>query len=489
MKKKRKLLALMMSILVAGSTVIPLPATAAQIKEMETSGKVKHAVSLRAAGNMIPSYQYGQEKELVLRITNHTKEKLENIVIVPQVRADIDEWPFEIEQTSYEKTIENLEAGKTEEVKYKLRAREEVASKYYSVKFDILYQEEEIEQSVFVKMKAKPEQAPEPDPIPEQPAGDTGVYNEEPEIISGEQEVTSVPRVIVTGFSTDPAEVKAGTNFKLIVHLKNTSRTTAVKNMLFDFSAPTEGSDANTASPAFLPASGSSTVYLDGIAANGAKDISIDLNAKADLVQKPYSIELLMKYEDGKAVQYESASSISVPVKQDARFEFSEFELSSDMVEVGGEINVMCNLYNLGRVKLYNLKARFEGKGIESREIFVGNVEPGATAVIDGMITGQKVTKEDDKMKMIVTYEDESGIVSTAEKELTIYVTTPMEEEEIIPEEITDQPARAFPVIPVVILILIAAGIVIGAIVRKKKTKKRLQEEEELLEDELDRFT
>ena len=38
----------------------------------------------------------------------------------------------------------------------------------------------------------------------------------------------------------------------------------------------TEGQDANTASPAFLPASGSSTVYLDGIGANGTKDISID---------------------------------------------------------------------------------------------------------------------------------------------------------------------------------------------------------------------
>ena len=40
---------------------------------------------------------------------------------------------------------------------------------------------------------------------------------------------------------THLAEVKAGSNFKLIVHLKNTSKTTAVKNMLFDFNAPTEG--------------------------------------------------------------------------------------------------------------------------------------------------------------------------------------------------------------------------------------------------------
>lgn len=34
----------------------------------------------------------------------------------------------------------------------------------------------------------------------------------------------SVPRVIVTGFSTNPAEVRAGSNFKLTIHLKNTSK-------------------------------------------------------------------------------------------------------------------------------------------------------------------------------------------------------------------------------------------------------------------------
>ena len=46
----------------------------------------------------------------------------------------------------------------------------------------------------------------------------------------------SVPRVIVTGFSTDPAEVRAGSNFKLTIHLKNTSKM-KVSNMLFDLPA------------------------------------------------------------------------------------------------------------------------------------------------------------------------------------------------------------------------------------------------------------
>lgn len=49
--------------------------------------------------------------------------------------------------------------------------------------------------------------------------------------------------------------------------------------------APSSGSEGAAEAPAFLPASGSSSVYLDGIPAGGTSDISIELNARADLVK------------------------------------------------------------------------------------------------------------------------------------------------------------------------------------------------------------
>ncbi len=57
---------------------------------------------------------------------------------------------------------------------------------------------------------------------------------------------------------------------------------------------------------------------------------------------------------------------------------------------MGEEGNVSCSLYNLGRIKLYNVKATFEGAGIKKEEAFVGNVESGATASIDAMLEGKK---------------------------------------------------------------------------------------------------
>lgn len=299
---------------------------------------------------------------------------------------------------------------------------------------------------------------------------------------------TSVPRVIVTGFSTDPAEVRAGSNFALIVHLKNTSKATAVKNMLFDLNAPAEGSDEQSVAPAFLPASGSSSIYLDGIKANGTADISIQLNAKADLLQKPYSVDLSMKYEDTEGTQIEASSSISIPIKQDARFEFSDFEISPESISVGDEANVMCNLYNLGRIKLYNVKAAFEGSCIKKEEVFLGNVESGASASIDAMLEGVEATEGPAKIKMTVSYEDEAGKIAVTEKELELEVTESMEGDMMTGGmEMIEEEQKGFPVLPAAALgAVILIVIIIVAVIKRRKKKQRMNEEEGLL-DELDR--
>lgn len=296
----------------------------------------------------------------------------------------------------------------------------------------------------------------------------------------------SVPRVIVTGFSTDPAEVRAGSNFKLTIHLKNTSKM-KVSNMLFDLAAPTEGSDEQSTSPAFLPSSGASSIYLDSIAPNGTADISIELNAKADLLQKPYSMDLSMKYEDPNATQVEGSSSISIPVKQDARFEFSDFEISPQSIAVGEEANVMCSLYNLGRIKLYNVKATFEGRNIKKSEVFIGNVESGATGSIDAMLEGKKVSDGPSKVTMTLSYEDESGNISKTTKDLTLEVTEKMDDEAVAADVPEEETQKSFPVIPVVIVVLVIAAVAAVVILKKRKKKQLAEREEEELLDELER--
>lgn len=512
MSRSRRMMAVVVAALLIAAMILPGLAVKAEAAE-EPAEKPKVEISL--VGDHQP-FEAGETKTLTLQITNNSGQKLENVKVAPDMsKKKAGDWPFEKDWKQYSKKIDGVVAnGESKSVSFDFTRREGAKKNSYTIPFSVYVQGIDgaiVTDSIFVYAK---NETVTPDPTPadnSQNQGDAGngggsgsgsadggamtasVGNDEPAVYSGggsgSSSDGSVPRVIVTGFDTNPAEVHAGSDFTLTIHLKNTSKKTKVQNMLFELEAPTEGTDEQTSAPAFLPTSGSNSIYLDGIKADGTADISITLNAKADLLQKPYSINLSMKYEDSQATQIDSSSSISIPVKQDARFEFSEFEISPQTIEVGGETNVMCSLYNLGRIKLYNAKARFEGNGIKKQEIFIGNVEAGATGSIDAMLQGEKVTNGNSKITMTLSYEDESGNISETTKDFELEVTEAVDDSDMYMN--TDGDAEAgssgFPVVPVVVVIVIIAGAVAAVVfVKKKKKKQMLNEEEELL-DELDR--
>lgn len=466
-------------------------------------------------GQETPLFKAEEKTKLQINITNKGNVDAQNVTISPIIK-NVDEWPFDISRLNNDLSLGTIKAGEQAAAvwgsdKDPLTVRSDVSGKSYQLTFAITYddgtQAYQTEKYVFVKTEAKPAEDNGGTTTP--PAdnsgsgsgtgtdagssdlGAGGIYNSDPISTGGSATDGSVPRVIVTGFDTNPTEVRAGSNFKLIIHLKNTSAKTAVSNMLFDLQAPSSGTGEAAEAPAFLPTSGSSTIYLDGIAAGGTQDISIDLNARADLIQKPYSITMTMQYEDSSASQFEAQSSLAIPVTQEARFEFSELQISPDTVSVGEEANITCNLYNLGRVKMYNVKARFEGDAIESQEQFIGNLDSGATGVIDGIVTAIAESYDESNCKLVLTYEDDAGNLSTVEQEFTMTVTAmeePMDMEMMMemPEETT---GPSIPMILGIIAVVIVLAAVIVTVVLKKRKKKIQEEEEEELMDEVERFT
>lgn len=489
--------------------------------------KAPRGIEITAEETAVPVLGPGETKIWKFTVHNGNEQAANNVVIIPKLEGS-GAWPFV--EACREVNIETIDPNGNASVEYMFTQRDDAPTAVHKIQFDV-YANGEAElmasQNFYIKTTEKEEKpAPFPDNSGNNVNGSDGVSGDnstdgaadveqqpgEPPVVSdGSSDYmmadaggfsnggvisgggsnsgsASVPRVIVTGFSTDPAEVRAGSNFVLIIHLKNTSKATAVRNMLFDLNAPTEGSDEQSVAPAFLPASGSSSIYLDGIKANGSADISIQLNAKADLLQKPYSVDLSMKYEDTEGSQIEASSSISIPIKQDARFEFSDFEISPESISVGDEANVMCNLYNLGRIKLYNVKAAFEGSCIKKEEVFLGNVESGASASIDAMLEGAEATEGPAKVKMTVSYEDEAGKIAVAEKELELEVTETMESDMMTGGmEMIEEEQKGFPVLPAAVLgAVILIIIIIVVVIKRRKKKQRMNEEEGLL-DELDR--
>ena len=485
-------------------------------------------------GQKTPTYKAGAQAELKINVANNGNTAAQNVRITPVVEKP-EEWPFEMDQLNYDKSLGEIEAGKQVTAVWgnddsgKLSVRTDVTGKSYRLTFKITYddgsQAYETDKYVFVRTEAKKASSSgDKNTGDKDTTGSTGgatggngagtggsvsggggsggdisggsydggVYNSDPVSLGGDGGSTadaSVPGVIVTGFDTEPAEVKAGDDFKLIVHLKNTSKKTAVSNMLFDLQAPAAGTDEAAEAPAFLPASGSSSIYLDGIPANGTKDISIELNSRADLIQKPYSITMSMKYENSDAVQFESESSLAIPVNQEARFEFSDIQIMPDMAEVGEEANITCNIYNLGRIKMYNVKVGFEGDAIEGEEQFLGNLESGATGMIDGIVTAVAESYEESNCKLVLSYEDDSGNVTTAEQEFTMMVTAPqddmmMEDMPVMEEE--DGGSSGGLLVGIILTVIILAVITTVVIIKRRKKRMQLSEEEELF-DEVER--
>ena len=511
---------------------LPAAVYAADVPAEAQTGAEKTLARIQLSvgdGQETPVFRAGEKAKLRISVKNTGNTAAQNVRIAPVIKSEAD-WPFELDQLNYDQDLGSVEAGGKADAVWgggdvPLTVKDSVTGKAYKLTFRITYDDGEkayeAEKYVFVKTEAKPGSSEEKPSggtpsgdVPEsgKPSGESpvsggqtaggggygsaaepeagSVYNSEPTVAGGGSASTSVPRVIVTGFSTEPGEVRAGSNFKLVVHLKNTSSRTGVSNMLFDFQAPSSGSEAAAEAPAFLPASGSSSVYLDSIPAGGTKDISIELNARADLVQKPYSISMSMKYEDSGAAQYEAQSSLAIPIRQEARFEFSKMQIAPDTVSVGEEANISCSLYNLGRVKMYNVKARFEGKMIDTQEQFIGNLDAGATGTIDAIVTAKKATKGSEECKLVLTYEDDAGNVSTSEQKfkMTVLEETAVEDTGMMPEAVPEESGNPVGLAAAVLAVIAAAAAGTVAFIKHRKKKIRESEEEEMF-DEVERFT
>ena len=142
--------------------------------------------------------------------------------------------------------------------------------------------------------------------------------------------------------------------------------------------------------------------------------------------QRSYGLTIKAKYDSPEFKNAEESLVVDIPVKQIARLSTGTFEVMPDSITAGGESNVMFAINNTGKVMLYNVTAAFEADSIQPTDSYVGNIKPGETGNVDCMVTGVAPTMDDGKVKVIISYEDENGVVFTEEKELTLFVMEDM---------------------------------------------------------------
>lgn len=424
--------------------------------------------------------KHGETVMIVLPVVNYSGAELSDVVVKPQISNLVSEWPFVPNSSGATKTIKSFPAYYNEndiqamrqDIGFSFVVRSDVKSGYYPLKFDFTYSRNNTVETATITTYVKAIGTAE-----------SGSLDEEKE----DDEEKSKPRIIVTGFETYPAQIYAGDTFTLTIHVKNTSKSAAVTNVLFDMQAKEEGKEEDNKFAAFLPTSGASSVYVDSIAPEGSTDLVIEMSAKSDLAQKPYVLDVNMKYDSKEAMDLSDTASVSIPIYQEQRCETGDAEVNPSDITVGGQANIMFDVYNTGKTTLYNVWVKFKGDSISGGDTFLGTITPGGTGSVDAMLTGAAATMDDGTIKAEISYENESGVITTIEKDLTLYVMEemmggdmmdPMGEGEMMDMDEMEGAGSGMPkwLTPLVALSVIVIVILVVVLIRRRKRKKAAAE-------------
>lgn len=438
-----------------------------------------------------PTVQYGDTVTITLPVISYAEVALSDIMVKPEISNLVAEWPFEPDAAGATKSIQSFPAYDStkdmedvrQDISFTFQVRDDVLSGYYPLKFDFTYNRKGTVEKATLVTYVKT--------VGEEGSGSLDSQS------SDTNSQTSKPRIIVTGFSTEPEKISAGDTFTVTIHVENTSQDEAVQNVLFDLQAADEGTDKTDTYAAFLPTSGASSVYFDTLAAKQSKDIVMEMTARSDLSEKPYVLDVNMKYDCQSATDVTDTASVSIPVYQVARCETGDAEVLPTSIAVGEQADVTFDVYNTGKTTLNNVWVKFQADSVTGGDTYLGNISAGATGSVDAMLTGALATTDDGVVKAEISYENEAGDVSTVEKDITLMVQDASAESGSYTD--TDYNANASDIsggilskagshtVYLGIMVLLVVAIFIGGIIfyKRKRKKRKKQEEWEAEQDDI----
>lgn len=279
----------------------------------------------------------------------------------------------------------------------------------------------------------------------------------------------TTPRLIITGFTTDKDEVKSGDTFEMTVSIQNVSKKSDISNIKLTFS---------TANNEIVPASGSSTMYIEKIAKEEIYELKVTMKAGADLSSKPYVMDVKFSYEDRYGSPIEDATTLVIPVVQNQRVSVGSLDVQSQAIMEGDETDVSFTVNNQGRGEIFNVNAKIVGDGIEATDAFVGNVTSGGTGYVDITVTATDYTVATGTVQAVVTFEDSVGNESQITQDIALEVLAYEEPvEDIGAMDIVEEPAGINPVVIAVVAVVV---IILVAVVIKKRKQKKEEEQDEI---------
>lgn len=422
----------------------------------KTEDSTSGSANLKITNVVAPTgtFNVGQTGTFKVKVKNQSKVTAKNIKASVKVPEGI------VPTSSNTIFIDELLANEEKEVAFNVAPTSSATTQTYTIGFSIEYNNG--------SKTTNTTDTTTDSVVIEQYAG-FNVNNPDPKK-EGEETKTSVPKIIVSKYETNPTIVEAGKSFTLSMNFKNTHENKIVKNIKIYLTIEDKTEEKGNV---FAPDNSSTTYFIDSIAPKQEVSHTFNLFAVPDASPRSYTVNVNLEYEDENANEYKSTELVGVNVKQQANLELSEIT-KQDVGMVGEPMNINFQLYNTGKVTLSNLMIKLEGEGVDtsSATSFIGNFEPGSTEYYDNMFIPLEAGEK--TVNLIITYNDTDGKEVEKIEEITFFV-----DEMIIPED-TDisqqplEPEKKFPTkaIGIVCVIVFVIGISIFIFVKKAKAKK-----------------
>lgn len=304
---------------------------------------------------------------------------------------------------------------------------------------------------------------------------------------------SSKPKLIISKYSTDVEELRAGSTFKFSFDVYNTNAAVAAKNITVTVSQ---------ADNVFTVTQGSNSFFINKIDPGETVTETMEMKVKSDASTKAYPIEILIEYEYDGAKANPTTGEIGE--KKTEKLNLQAIENSRPVVDnvnvysfdgnvtMGNAATLGFEFYNMGRSPLNNVIVKVEGDFTKSDGdmYFVGNAAEGSSTYVEFEVIPNLEGTANGVLR--VTFEDSNGDTQEFTKDFSTQVmpaatidtgtvdnssgevfnpSVPVAKKEIVP-------IWAFAIIEVFIFILfvpITRKIIISAYKSKLRKKERDQ--------------
>ncbi|WP_310550616.1 COG1361 S-layer family protein [Paenibacillus glufosinatiresistens] len=331
----------------------------------------------------------GDRFNVGFRLVNSGGVKAQNVKV--SVTSDKELIPVTLSNV----IVPSLAPGASKALSFKLAVAPDAATRNYPVSIAVEYDVVQAGQTVKNTLQQY-----------------VGVYVQGKGAVTASPEaLKTVPRIIVSRYAVQPAQVAAGKEAAVELALLNTSSLMGVSNIKL-----TVTSDDGT-----FTIDGSNTLFIESLPSRGTVQRALKVRAKPDAEPKVYSLTLNLDYEDAKGNPYTSKETVSLPVVQENR-------LNAGEVAVGGEaypgqpVPLSMEFYNMGKAVLYNLMVTVEGEGFQSANgsYYVGNFASGRSDTFQPTITANAPGEL--KGEVVFAFEDAAGTRSEIRKPFKVTV-------------------------------------------------------------------